>query len=100
MVGPDDNMLPEPIERWGPPLGTAAEAAVWMARLKSDNRLPETEAAFRRWLEVTPDAQYLFDEATDVWEMLPSAMPEFTSTSASSPLAVASARRPSSTPCC
>lgn len=75
MVGPDDNMLPEPIERWGPPLGTAAEAAVWMARLKSDNRLPETEAAFRRWLEVTPDAQYLFDEATDVWEMLPSAMP-------------------------
>ncbi|WP_298329040.1 FecR family protein [Asticcacaulis sp.] len=68
-------MLPEPTVRRVPPLGTAAEAAVWMARLKSDNRLPETEAAFRRWLEITPDAQYLFDEATDVWEMLPSAIP-------------------------
>lgn len=68
-------MLPEPTVSRVPPLDTAAEAAVWMARLKSDSRLPETEAAFRRWLEVTPDAQYLFDEATDVWEMLPSAVP-------------------------
>lgn len=52
----------------------AAEAAVWMARLKSDQRLPETESAFRHWLATTPNAQGLFDEATEVWEMIPSAV--------------------------
>lgn len=53
---------------------TAAEAAVWMARLKSDQRRPETESAFRQWLATTPNAQDLFDEATEVWEMIPSAV--------------------------
>ncbi|MDC7684666.1 FecR domain-containing protein [Asticcacaulis sp. BYS171W] len=48
-----------------------AEAAVWMARLKTDNRLEATEAGFKAWLMSAPEAQSLFDEATDVWEKLP-----------------------------
>ncbi|OAN62269.1 FecR family protein [Sphingomonas sp. TDK1] len=49
----------------------AAEAAVWLARLQSDSRTPEREAAFREWLRADPAHREAFERATDIWADLP-----------------------------
>ena len=50
-----------------------AEAAAWLARLQSDDRTPHTDAAFKAWLDIDPAHGKAFEQATDVWEMLPGA---------------------------
>lgn len=50
-----------------------AEAAAWLARLQADERSPETEAAFRAWLQTDASHEAAFERATDIWEMLPGA---------------------------
>jgi len=45
-----------------------AEAAVWLARLHSDVRSNEMEAAFRRWLAASPLHRLAFERMTRTWD--------------------------------
>lgn len=45
-----------------------AEAAVWLTKLRSDNRHPSIDAAFQDWLRSDPLNSQAFDKATQVWE--------------------------------
>jgi transmembrane sensor len=47
----------------------AAEAAAWLARLQSDERKPEDEAAFRAWLAESESNREAFDRVTSAWEL-------------------------------
>lgn len=51
-----------------------AEAAVWLARLNGPERSEITGGAFQRWLKVGPEHARAFERATDLWEILPSAV--------------------------
>jgi transmembrane sensor len=50
------------------PDSVRVEAAVWLARLHSDDRSERTEAAFRRWLAASPAHRAAFERVTGVWE--------------------------------
>jgi transmembrane sensor len=52
----------------GLPDSVRVEAAVWLARLHSDERSEQTEAAFRRWLAASPAHRTAFERMTGVWE--------------------------------
>lgn len=52
-------MLPEPVR---------AEAAVWLARLHSDQRSEETERNFRAWLACDALHAAAFERMTNTWE--------------------------------
>jgi len=45
-----------------------AEAAAWLARLRSDERRPEDEAGFRAWLAESNAHRQAFDTLNTVWE--------------------------------
>lgn len=45
-----------------------AEAAAWLARLRSEERRPEDEAGFRAWLAESEIHQQAFDSINTVWE--------------------------------
>ncbi|SNS35146.1 FecR family protein [Sphingomonas laterariae] len=47
-----------------------AEAAAWLARLRSEDRGPEDEAAFRAWLAEDARHAAAFDLVTNAWEMV------------------------------
>ena len=50
---------------------TAAEAAVWIARLHGPSRSPEMERKFREWQARSAAHRKAFEATTDVWEMVP-----------------------------
>jgi transmembrane sensor len=50
------------------PDSVRVEAAVWLARLHSDERSERTEAAFRDWLAASPTHRAAFERMTGVWE--------------------------------
>jgi transmembrane sensor len=56
---PDPAPLPEPIR---------AEAAVWLARLHSDERSEEMERNFRAWLAGNAQRAAAFERMTNTWE--------------------------------
>jgi transmembrane sensor len=56
---PDPAPLPEPIR---------AEAAVWLARLHSDQRSEEMERNFRAWLSGNAERAAAFERMTNTWE--------------------------------
>ena len=45
-----------------------AEAAAWLARLRSEQRRPEDEAGFRAWLAESETHRQAFDAINTVWE--------------------------------
>jgi transmembrane sensor len=45
-----------------------AEAAAWIARLRDEQRGPDTEAQFRGWLEGNEENRRAFARMTQVWE--------------------------------
>jgi transmembrane sensor len=45
-----------------------ADAAAWLARLHAEEQVPETERAFRSWLEESPDNRSAFDRLTMLWD--------------------------------
>lgn len=47
---------------------TRAEAAAWLARLRSDERGPQDEAGFRAWLAEDEAHRQAFDSINTVWE--------------------------------
>lgn len=49
-----------------------AEAASWLSRLHSSDKSPSTDTAFRVWLDESDDHKLAFEQATEVWDMLPS----------------------------
>ncbi|MEP9360224.1 FecR family protein [Sphingomonas sp. KR3-1] len=51
----------------------SAEAAAWLARLQGDARCPASEAAFADWLQADPAHAAAFEQATDIWSILPGA---------------------------
>lgn len=51
--------------------GTAAEAAVWVARLHGPDRSPAMEREFRAWLDTSDAHRLAFERCTDVWEAVP-----------------------------
>lgn len=51
-----------------------AEAAAWLARLNGSERSEITNDAFQRWLKIDPKHERAFERATDLWEILPSAL--------------------------
>lgn len=51
-----------------------AEAAAWLCRLDSDDRSPKTEAGFQEWLNADPAHQQVFQDYSEVWQMMPGAM--------------------------
>lgn len=53
-----------------------AEAAAWLARLNGPFRSARSEAGLRQWLERDPAHQAAFERATEIWEMIPGAVPE------------------------
>lgn len=55
----DTAVLPEPVR---------AEAAVWLARLHSDQRSEETERSFRAWLAGDAVRAAAFERMTNTWE--------------------------------
>jgi len=46
-----------------------ANAAIWMARLRADDRAPEDEGAFREWLAADPAHGAAFEAMNGVWEV-------------------------------
>lgn len=50
------------------PDSVRGEAAVWLSRLHSDRRTPQTEAAFRQWLAANPLNRAAFERMTLAWE--------------------------------
>lgn len=52
-----------------------AEAAAWLARLNGPFRSARSEAGLRRWLERDPAHEAAFERATEIWEMIPGAVP-------------------------
>jgi len=59
--GSDTGRIPDP--------ETRAEAAIWVARLHSDTRTAQDDAAFRAWLQEKPDNAHVFDRMTATWDM-------------------------------
>ncbi len=55
---------------------TRAEAAAWLARLRSDARTPGDEAGFRAWLAENPRHQEAFDAINQAWEAVGGLGPE------------------------
>jgi transmembrane sensor len=55
------------------PESVKADAAVWLARLRSDTKTAADENAFRKWLGEDPSHIAAFEEMTDIWEALGSA---------------------------
>jgi transmembrane sensor len=49
---------------------TKAEAAAWMARIRSDSKTPTDEIGFRQWLAADPSHTAAFEAMNDVWEAL------------------------------
>lgn len=45
-----------------------AQAAAWLARLRSDERAPQDEAGFRAWLAESESHRDAFDRINTVWE--------------------------------
>lgn len=52
-----------------------AEAAAWLARLRSDSRPPEAEAAFRLWLDESPEHRAAFEAVSAAWDASGAASP-------------------------
>jgi len=52
-----------------------AEAAAWLTTLQGGTRTDAVEAAFRQWLVEDPEHSRAFDRVTDMWEILPGALP-------------------------
>lgn len=52
---------------------TLAEGAAWLVRLQDPNRTPETDAAFREWVQDPAHAR-AFGRATEIWEIIPGAV--------------------------
>jgi transmembrane sensor len=52
-------------------LRITAEASAWLTRVQDAGRTPETEAAFRDWLQASEHHQAAFARVTDIWQMLP-----------------------------
>ncbi|MES2253707.1 MAG: FecR domain-containing protein [Pseudomonadota bacterium] len=48
---------------------TKANAAIWMARLRADDRTAEDEAGFREWLAADPAHGAAFEAMNGVWEV-------------------------------
>lgn len=48
---------------------TKANAAIWMARLRADDRTAEDEAGFREWLAADPTHGAAFEAMNGVWEV-------------------------------
>jgi len=46
-------------------------AAEWIARLNADDRSAADEEAFRAWLAASPHNAAAFEQATDLWAMVP-----------------------------
>lgn len=46
-------------------------AAEWIARLNADDRSAADEEAFRAWLAASPGNAAAFEQATDLWAMVP-----------------------------
>lgn len=49
---------------------TKAEAAAWMARIRSDSKTPADEIGFRKWLAEDSSHPAAFEAMSDVWEAL------------------------------
>lgn len=47
-----------------------AEAAAWLARLRSDSVLPDEQAGFQRWLAEDSRHAAAFDAITSVWDLV------------------------------
>ncbi|MBY8825601.1 FecR family protein [Sphingomonas colocasiae] len=62
-------MVNGPDTGWTPDPETRAEAAIWVARLHSDTRTAQDDAAFRAWLQEKPDNAHVFDRMTATWDM-------------------------------
>lgn len=45
------------------------EAAVWLARLRSDERQADVQDAFRGWLAAAPEHRAAFETVNDAWEL-------------------------------
>lgn len=52
---------------------TAAEAAVWVARLHGPERSPELERQFQAWLAASADNRHAFERCTEMWMLVPQA---------------------------
>jgi transmembrane sensor len=59
-----------------------AEAASWLARLHSSHKSAHTESGFRAWLAESDDHAEAFEQATEIWDMLPSVSGEFSASEA------------------
>jgi transmembrane sensor len=55
------------------PESVKADAAVWLARMRSDGKTAADEGAFRKWLSEDPSHVVAFEALTDIWETLGSA---------------------------
>lgn len=53
-----------------------AQAAAWLARLRSDERAPQDEAGFRAWLAESETHRDAFDRINTVWEAAGALPPE------------------------
>lgn len=53
-----------------------AEAANWVARLRSDQRTAETETRFRAWLALTAENVTAFETVTDAWDLAAGVLPK------------------------
>lgn len=51
------------------PASIKAEAAAWIARLHADGRNERDEAAFKLWLDQSPDHARAFEAVTAVWDL-------------------------------
>jgi transmembrane sensor len=58
------------VKRRSPKSTVRAEAAIWLSRLRSEERTPDVEAGFRAWLHRGPEHQAAFDLVNTAWELV------------------------------
>ncbi len=58
-----------------PDAAAIAEAAVWLARLRSERRSSRLEAQFRRWLEKRPAHAAAFEAVNETWDLAGGVVP-------------------------
>jgi transmembrane sensor len=56
------------MKQLSPGVSQVREAAIWLARLRADDRTPEDERAFRAWLMADPRHATAFEAVNGVWD--------------------------------
>src|SRR3569833_3872822 len=56
------------MKQLSPGVPQVREAAIWLARLRADDRSPEDERAFRAWLMADPRHAAAFEAVNGMWD--------------------------------